>query len=152
MRWRSLSLQCPEKMSEQSVVQMYANYLDPQIATYVGTGEPQNFDALVSKASNVERQLAHQKATQPNREEGKRPIKKGESMAAFIKRNSKPSNGENFNNDKGKRKEGGRRITLQERKEKKYPFDDDDVQGISDELMATKPFLFQSQNDLLRSI
>jgi len=58
MRWRSLSLQCLEKLSEQSAVQMCANNLGPQIATYIGTAEPQNFDALVSKASNVERQLA----------------------------------------------------------------------------------------------
>jgi len=49
---------------------MCANNLDPQIATYVGsTAEPQNFDALMSKASNVERQLARQKTTQPKREE-----------------------------------------------------------------------------------
>jgi len=73
-------MQCFKKLSEQSAVQMCANNLDPQIATYIGTAEPQNFDALVSKASNVERQLARQKATQPKREEGKRPIKKGESM------------------------------------------------------------------------
>jgi len=55
MRWRSLSLQCPEKLSEQSTVQMRGNNLDPQIATYIGIAEPQNFDALMSKASNVER-------------------------------------------------------------------------------------------------
>jgi len=48
-------LQCPEKISEHPTVQMCANNLDPQIATYVGTTEPQNFDALVSKTSNVER-------------------------------------------------------------------------------------------------
>jgi len=61
-------------------------------------------------------------------------------VATFIRTSSKPTNGGNFNNGKGKQKEGGRRLTLQERKEKKYPFDDDDddVQGRFDELMATK--------------
>ena len=93
----------------------------------------------MSKESNVERQLALQKSIQPKREEIKRPIKKGESMAAFVRTSPKPANGGNFNkNDKGKQKEEGRRLTLQERKEKKYPFDDDDVQGIFDELMAAK--------------
>jgi len=58
MRWRSLSLQCPKKLSEQSALQMCANNLDPQITTYVGTTEPQNFDALVAKARNAERQIA----------------------------------------------------------------------------------------------
>ena len=102
MRWRSLSLQCPKKLSEQSAVQMCANNLNPQIATYVGIAEPQNFNALASKVSNVERQLARQKSIQPNREEIKRPIKKGESMATFVRTSPKPTNGGNFNNGKGK--------------------------------------------------
>ena len=133
----SLTLQYLEKLREQSTVLMRANNLDPQIATYVSIVEPQNFDALVSKVSNVERQLARQKAIQPKREEIKRPNKKGESMAAFVRASPKLTNGGNFNG-KGKQKEGARRLTLHERKEKKYPFDDDDVQWIFDELMATK--------------
>jgi len=131
-------LQCPEKLSEQFTFQMCANNLDPQIATYVGTAEPQNFDVLVFKASNVERQLARQKAIQSKQEEIKRPNKKGESMATFVKASPNPTNYENFNNGKGKQKEGARRLTLQERKEKKYPFNDDDIQGIFDELMTAK--------------
>jgi len=51
-------LACSKKLSEQSIVQMCANNLNPQIAIYVGTAEPQNLNALMSKASNVERQLA----------------------------------------------------------------------------------------------
>ena len=43
------------KAKRAIAVQMCANNLVPQIATYIGTAEPQNFDALVSKASNVER-------------------------------------------------------------------------------------------------
>jgi len=62
-RWRSLSLQCLEKLSEQTAVQMCGKNLDPQIAIYVGTAEPKNFDTVVSKASNVERQLARQRST-----------------------------------------------------------------------------------------
>jgi len=84
---------------------MCANNLDPQIATFIGTAEPQNFDALVSKMSNVERQLARQRNTQPRREEAKRPIKKGESMAMFVK-SSRPTNGENINKNGKQREEG----------------------------------------------
>jgi len=124
-----LSLYCPEKVSEQSAVQMRANNLDLQIATYVSTTEPQNFNALVPKSSNVERQLNRQKATQPEKEEGKGPIKKGESLATFVKTKSKPPNEENFDNGKGKQKRAGRRFTLQGWKENKYPFIDDDVGG-----------------------
>jgi len=50
-RWRSLNLQCFEKLTEQSVVQMCSNNLLPEIATFIGIAEPQSFDALVSKAS-----------------------------------------------------------------------------------------------------
>jgi len=50
-------LQRPEELSEQSAVQMCVNNLECQIAKYIGTVEPQNIDALVSKVSNVERQL-----------------------------------------------------------------------------------------------
>ena len=57
-------------------------------------------------------------------------------MATFVK-SSRTTNGGNINKN-GKQKEEGRQPAVQERKEKKYPFDDDDVQGIFDELMATK--------------
>jgi len=87
---------------------MCANNLDPQIATYISIAKPQNFDALVSKASNVERQLARQKTTQPKREEVKRPTKKGDSTATFVRTSPKPTNNGNFNkNAKVKQKEEG---------------------------------------------
>lgn len=62
-RWRNLSLQCSEKLTELSAVQMCSNNLNPDVAILVGTAEPQTFDALVSKASNVERQLARKNKT-----------------------------------------------------------------------------------------
>ena len=99
-------MQCPEKLSGQSAIQMCANNLDPQIDTYIGIAEPQNFDALISKVSNVERQLACQRNAQPRKEEGTRPIKKGESKATFVK-SSRPTNGGNINKN-GKQKEEGR--------------------------------------------
>ena len=106
-RWRSLRMQCLKKLSEQPVVQMCAKDLDPQIATYVGTAEPQNLDALMPKASNEERQLARQRTTQSKREEIKRPNKKGDSIATLVRTSPKPTNGGNFNNGKGEQKEGG---------------------------------------------
>jgi len=76
---------------------MCANNLDPQITTYVGTTGTKNFGALMSKASNVERQLVHQKSIQLKRKEIKWPTKKGESMTTFIRTSPKPTNGRNFN-------------------------------------------------------
>lgn len=147
-RWRSLNLQCPEKLSEQSAVQMCANNLIPEIATFVGTAEPQTFDALVSKANNVERQIARQKtshnaqAMEKKNGPKKSTVKKGETMATFIKsdkKNGNNSNNSNNNNNNNKGKdERPRRLSLKERKSVKYSFDDDDVDSIFDELLAAK--------------
>ena len=116
---------------------MCSNNLSPEIATFVGTAEPQTFDALVSKASNVERQIARQKSvTQKLRtsderkiESNKKPTKKGESMATFV--NTKENNN-------GKNNEQARRPSLKERKEVKYSFHDDDVEAIFKQLMKEK--------------
>ena len=56
-------------------------------------------------------------------------------MATFIKPGVKPSFGNNSKTQgKGQVKEPIKRLTLEERKQKTYPFDDDDVQGIFDVL------------------
>ena len=116
-RWRSLKLQCSEKLSELACVQMCTNNLLPELAIHVGSAEPQTFEALVSIASNVEIHLARQLfVSQPQSEE---EIDYG---TRFRVRPTQRSN---------------ERLTLRERLAKQYPFDDDDVRGIFDELMAT---------------
>jgi len=106
----------------------------------------------VSEASNVERQLARYKTTQPKGEEIRRSTKKGESMATFVRTSPKSTNDGNFNkNGKGKQKKGGQCLTLQERKEKKYPFNDMMFRGYLMRWWLQKSFLFQSHNDLSRS-
>ncbi|KAI5335854.1 hypothetical protein L3X38_025988 [Prunus dulcis] len=133
MRWRSLNLQCPEKITEQSAVQMCYNNLMPDIATSVATTEPQSFDALVSKVSNVERQIARQKsATQKiqfGEKKNDKKSAKGESLATFFRTKKK--------NEKGQSKDPPKRLTLKECKEVKYSFDDDDVEEIFDQLLAS---------------
>ena len=42
---------------------MCSNNLLPEIATFIGIAKSQSFDALVSKVSNVEKQIARQKCT-----------------------------------------------------------------------------------------
>ena len=123
------------QLTEQSAVQMCSNNLLLEIATYIGTAEPQSFDALVSKANNVERQIARQKSTMQrgrNLEEkntkGKKPQNNGEVMATFV----------NNGRQNGKGKEGSKNLTLEEKKKTKYSFHDDDVEGIFNELMKEK--------------
>ncbi|XP_040372026.1 uncharacterized protein LOC121052108 [Rosa chinensis] len=127
-RWRSLNLQCLEKLTEISAVQMCSNNLLPEIATFVSTAEPQTFEALVSKASNVERQVARKKfMTQRASFKDHRVDNTDESLATFVKTDNKS------NTCKGR--EGSRKLTLKERKEVKYSFDDDDVEHIFGELI-----------------
>ena len=143
-RWRSLNLQCMEKISEFSAVQICYNNLIPEIATFVGIAEPRTFDELVSKASNVEKQMSRknvfgkmiqdlERRSDTKKGDDKRMPKKGDSMATFVKVDKK--------NDNVKRKEeakGTRRLSLKERKEVKYSFDDEDVGTIFEELLAAK--------------
>ena len=130
-RWRSLNLQCSEKLTEHSAVQMCSNNLLPEIATFVSTAEPQTFEALVSKASNVERQVARKKfMTQKASFKDHETHSTDESLATFVKTDTKS------NACKGK--EGSRKLTLKERKEVKYSFDDDDVEQIFNELYKAK--------------
>ncbi|KAL6284489.1 hypothetical protein ACE6H2_015419 [Prunus campanulata] len=131
-RWRSLNLQCTEKLTEKSAVQMCSSNLLPEIATFVSTVEPETFDALVSVSDNIERQVTRKKSftqtvhfeikgTDNDEEEEE------ESMATFAKCNKK------FKNGKGK--ERPRKFTYKERKEVKYTFDIDDVEQILTELL-----------------
>lgn len=130
-RWRSLNLQCSEKLTEHSAVQMCSNNLLPEIATFVSTAEPQTFEALVSKASNVERQMTRKKImTQKASSKDHGILSTDESLATFVKTDTKS------NACKGK--EGSRKLTLKERKEAKYSFDDEDVEQIFDELYKAK--------------
>lgn len=130
-RWRGLSLQCSEKLSEQSAVQMCSNNLLPEIATFVSTAEPQTFDALVSKASNVEKQIARKKSlTQGAIFKNQRTDNTRDSLATFVKTDEK--------SDTCKGKERSRKLTLKERREVKYTFDDDDVEQILNELCKAK--------------
>ncbi|KAI5338767.1 hypothetical protein L3X38_018039 [Prunus dulcis] len=103
------------------------------IATFVATAEPQSFDALVSKASNVERQIAHQKsATQKiqfGEKKNDKKSAKGESLATFVKTEKK--------SDKGQSKDPPKMLILKERKEVKYSFDDEDVEEIFDQRLAS---------------
>ncbi|CAB4282677.1 unnamed protein product [Prunus armeniaca] len=114
-------------------MQMCYNNLMPDTVTFVATAEPQSFEALVSNVSNVERQIARQKSTtqkiQFGEKKNDKKSAKGESLATFIKIGKK--------NDKGQSKDPHKRLTLKERKEIKYYFDNEDVEEIFDQLLAS---------------
>jgi len=140
-RWRTLRLQCPEKLSELACVQMCTNNLLPDLAVHVGSAEPLSFDALVSKACNVERQLARRPVSTPKVETKRQPAKKKEAMTTTVKvgqsKEKSSQKREKVVPNTNQKKEPVRRPTLEERQSKTYSFDNDDVQGIFDQLMAS---------------
>ena len=60
-RWRCLKLQCTEKLTEMTAVQMCSHNLVPEIGTFVAVAEPQTFDELVSTACNVEKKIVRKR-------------------------------------------------------------------------------------------
>ncbi|KAL8158914.1 LOW QUALITY PROTEIN: hypothetical protein V2J09_000451 [Rumex salicifolius] len=123
------------------------------LAVHVGSVEPRSFDALVSKACNVERKLARPKActsrlqvNETRKDDNKRLQKRGESMATFIRPTNRALVETNPKSQGKGAREPYKKLTLQERKEKKYPFDDDDVQGIFKELISSKLLVLPKPN------
>lgn len=119
---------------------MSSNNLDPDIAIHLGTAEPQTFDELVSKASNVKRQISRQnnsgqKTKKIHNESTKMLEQKEESLATFVHANGKKGNRSN------KGKKAKRRSSLKEKKDAKYSFHDDDVEAIFKELLKEKAII-----------
>ncbi|KAH7853729.1 hypothetical protein Vadar_006024 [Vaccinium darrowii] len=118
---------------------MCSNNLDPDIAIHLGTAEPQTFDELVSKASNVERQISRQnnlgqKTKKIHNESTKMLEQKEESLATFVHANGKKANRSN------KGKKAKRRSSLKEKKDAKYSFHDD-VEAIFKELLKEQAII-----------
>ncbi|KAH7861295.1 hypothetical protein Vadar_024293 [Vaccinium darrowii] len=109
------------------------------IAIHMGTAEPQTFDELVSKASNVKRQISRQnnsgqKTKIFHNESTKMLEQKGESLAIFVHWRKK---GNCSNRDK----KAKRRSSLKEKKDAKYSFHDGDVEAIFKELLKEKAII-----------
>ena len=76
--------------------------------------------------------------------ENKKPLRKTETMATFVKNDK--------NQNKGKAREESKKLTLKERKEVKYSFDDEDVEQIFDELLAAKTIKLPEPKSQMRLI
>ncbi|KAL6125822.1 hypothetical protein ACLB2K_073874 [Fragaria x ananassa] len=121
-RWRSLHVQCSDKLTEQSAIQICSNNLLLEITAFVSTAEPQTFDELVSKASNVERHVARKKIPIEMLFKSERADSTRDSLTIFVKTNETSNAYE--------RNDMSRELTLKERKIFKYSFADEDVEEI----------------------
>ncbi|KAL8138498.1 LOW QUALITY PROTEIN: hypothetical protein V2J09_004499 [Rumex salicifolius] len=153
-RWRSLGLQCPENLSEEARVQMCTNNLILELVVHVGSVEPCSFDALISKACDIERQSGRRKAStsrpqlsETREHNNKMPQKRGESMATFVRPTNRARGG---NNPKPQGKGRALKKSHSSRKKRKeIPFDDDDDgQGFSQNLRGR----MKSERQMMQNI
>ena len=148
-RWRSLSLECKDHLSEASTIEMCAQGMEWDLLYVLQMSKLRAFQELATKAHDMEMTIASRRgksSSLPDSRKDKGELKKSP-------KSSKPSNKESmatstgepvriFGKPKYKNKKselskdaGKKRPTLKELQEKKYPFPDSDLLGILDDLL-----------------
>ncbi|PIN26509.1 hypothetical protein CDL12_00732 [Handroanthus impetiginosus] len=149
-RWRALSLNCKDKLSETSAIEMCIQGMHWGLLYILQGIKPRNFEELATRAHDMELSIANHKIGFPvddqkkdrkdsrrNEKSNKASIK--ESMAIKTTTVKIPSNNKKVEKVEERRVPSERRRpTLKEMQEKEYPFPDSDVPHIFDELLARK--------------
>ncbi|KAL0366237.1 UNVERIFIED_CONTAM: hypothetical protein Sradi_3513800 [Sesamum radiatum] len=150
-RWCSLSLNCKDKLSEASAIEMCIQGMHWGLLYILQGIKSRNFEELATRAHDMELSIANHKTAFPidDQRKDKKDLKRSEkfakpstkeSMAIKIapikissnsKKKSEKSEDQRAINDR-------RRPILKELQEKEYPFPDSDVPYIFNELLERK--------------
>ncbi|KAL0413541.1 UNVERIFIED_CONTAM: Transposon Tf2-12 polyprotein [Sesamum radiatum] len=150
-RWRSLSLNCKDKLSEASAIEMCIQGMHWGLLYILQGIKSRNFEELATRAHDMELSIANHKTafSIDEQRKDKKDLKRSEKF-------TKPSTKEfmaiktapiKISSNSGKKSEKSedqrmtndrRRPTLKELQEKEYPFPDSDVPYIFDELLERK--------------
>ncbi|XP_012837904.1 PREDICTED: uncharacterized protein LOC105958447 [Erythranthe guttata] len=148
-RWRALSLNCKDKLSEVSATEMCIQGMHWGLLYILQGIKPRNFEELATRAHDMELSIANHKSALPldgqkgERKDFKRNEKFSktstkESMAIKAVGLKIPSKNEDDKTGEHRISNDRRRPTLKEIQEKEYPFPESDVSHIFDELLARK--------------
>ncbi|XP_012830541.1 PREDICTED: uncharacterized protein LOC105951637 [Erythranthe guttata] len=147
-RWRALSLNCKDKLSEVSAIEMCIQGMHWGLLYILQGIKPRNFEELATRAHDMELSIANHKSdftVDSQRIENKdsrrsdkfariaeesMAIKAGSVKIQSKKRDEREENQRMFNDR--------RQPTLKEMQEKEYPFPDSDVSQIFDALLEKK--------------
>ncbi|KAL2472530.1 Uncharacterized protein Adt_40666 [Abeliophyllum distichum] len=133
-RWRNLVLNCKERISEASSIDMCVQDMHWGLLYNLQANMPHSFQELATRAHDLEIQIARHGSYLPsNVRDKKNPKKKIKRDGLNPGSNPKPE----FRPNKVQVQRKGL-LTLKELEEKEYPFSDSEVSGILDQLFEQK--------------
>ncbi|KAM1790734.1 hypothetical protein ACFX12_034769 [Malus domestica] len=147
-RWRTLSLDCKDRLSETSSIEMCIQGMQWGLQYILQGIKPQTFEELATRAHDMELSIAHHGKKEPiadykNNKDLKTKVEKvtGKSTKEAMTVNTAPvkipTRGKAIQAE-GFRDQEMRRRTLKELEEKTYPFPDSDVVAMLEDLLEKK--------------
>ncbi|MCQ7416412.1 retrotransposon gag domain-containing protein, partial [Salmonella enterica] len=146
-RWRALSLDCKDRLSEVSSVEMCTQGMHWGLLYILQGIKPRTFEELATRAHDMELSIASRGGKDPvvpDMRKEKKEVKGTEKVTKSATKESMVVNTtpvklstKGKENKTNKRVETGerRRLTLKERQEKVYPFPDSDVPDMLEQLL-----------------
>ncbi|KAM1401550.1 hypothetical protein ACFX2F_028685 [Malus domestica] len=157
-RWRNLSLDCKDRLSEISSIEMCIQGMQWGLQYILQGIKPRTFEELATRAHDMELSIAHHGKKEPITDfkrdkvftsradnHGKKPAKETFTTKTIPIKTSSPPVKISFNNKANeiKRSEPSRtqdryKNTLRELEQKVYPFPDSDMDAMLDDLLEKK--------------
>ncbi|KAH7861560.1 hypothetical protein Vadar_027729 [Vaccinium darrowii] len=150
-RWRAISLDCKDRLSELSAVEMCMNGMHWGLLYILQGIKPKTFEELATRAHDMEISIANHGGKNPpilEKPSDKRDVKKGDKFSKGTTKDSMMVTTASVKiTTKDKKREVKREfrpvekdkhLTLKELQAKKYPFPDSDVLGMLEDLLEKK--------------